>query len=349
MSDANVANANVTIPVLAAHRFDAERLRQYLAANMEGIGGDLEVRQFPGGQSNPTFQLSSGGRNFVLRKKPPGELLPSAHQVDREYRIMTALWDSGVPVPRTHLLCEDDEVLGTAFFIMDKVPGRVLEDPMLPDFTAADRRGLYHDLLRVLAALHEVDFEAVGLAGFGRPGNYYERQISRWSKQYIASKTEEIPAMDELMAWLPANLPDDDLVTLVHGDYRVGNTIVHPDEAKISAVLDWELSTFGHPLADLAYCYVSNFMGMHHDVVLREGLPGEEDFVATYCEMTGRSGIPEWNFYKAYNLFRLAAIVQGVYKRGLDGTASSTRALGMGDLCRERAEKGWALIEEGVA
>lgn len=347
MSDASGANANVTIPVLDVHRFDEEHLRKYLVQNMDGIGSNLEVRQFPGGQSNPTFHLISGDREFVLRKKPPGDLLPSAHQVDREYRIMTALWNTGVPVPKTYLLCEDDDVLGTSFFVMDKVPGRVLEDPMLPDFEPTERRDVYRDLLRVLAVFHEVDYEAVGLGDFGRPGNYYDRQISRWTKQYIASKTVEIPAMDHLMEWLPANVPQDDLVTLVHGDYRIGNTIVHPTEAKISAVLDWELSTFGHPLADLAYCYISGFMGMHYDVVQREGLPTEEEFVATYCEMTGRSGIPDWTFYKVFQMFRLAAIVQGVYKRGLDGIAASTRALGMGDLCRERSEKAWAMVEDG--
>jgi aminoglycoside phosphotransferase (APT) family kinase protein len=349
MNDANAADGNATIPVLDVHRFDVERLRLYLQRNMDGIGADLEVRQFPGGQSNPTFHLISGGRGYVLRKKPPGDLLPSAHQVDREYRIMTALRDTPVPVPKTHLLCEDEDVLGTMFFVMDKVPGRVIENPMLPDFTPAERSAVFRDLLAVLAALHEVDYEAVGLAEFGRPGNYYERQISRWTKQYVASRTEDIPSMDRLIEWLPANVPQDGQVTLVHGDYRLGNTIVHPQEPKISAVLDWELSTFGHPLADLAYCFVSGFMGMHHEVIMHEGLPNEDEFVAIYCEMTGRSGIPEWTFYKVFQLFRLAAIVQGVYKRGLDGIASSTRALGMGDLCRERADKSWAMVEGGDA
>lgn len=348
-SDA-VQGENVTIPVLDVHRFDEERLRRYMADHMDGVGDTLEVRQFPGGQSNPTFHILTGGRDYVMRKKPPGDLLPSAHQVEREYRVMAALQDTGVPVPRTYVLCEDTGIVGTPFFIMDKVPGRVLEDPTLPDFSAADRAAVYEDLLRVLAALHAVDYEAVGLGDFGRPGNYYQRQISRWSKQYVASKTEDIPAMDRLMEWMPANVPEDPVTTLVHGDYRLGNTIVHPSEPKISAVLDWELSTFGHPIADLAYCYTACFSGLHHDQVSREGLPDEDTFVSTYCRMVGRDDIPQWTFYKAFQLFRLAAIVQGVYKRGIDGNASSSRAVTYGHLCRERSEKAWEmLLAEGMA
>jgi aminoglycoside phosphotransferase (APT) family kinase protein len=346
MSEAEAGNegGNVTIPVLDVHRFDAERLRAYMADRMDGVGADIEVRQFPGGQSNPTFMIVTGGREYVMRKKPPGDLLPSAHQVEREYKVMTALGNTGVPVPKTYMLCEDDGIVGTPFFIMDKVPGRVLEDPTLPDFSPAERTAIYDDLIGVLAALHAVDYEAVGLGDFGRHGNYYERQISRWSKQYVASKTEEIEAMDRLMEWLPANIPADPLTTLVHGDYRLGNTIVHPDRPKIAAVLDWELSTFGHPLADLAYCYVSCFGGLHYEAVAREGLPTEDRFVQRYCDLTGRGGIPDWTFYKVFQLFRLAAIVQGVYKRGLDGNASSERAVTYGHLCRERSEGAWEMI-----
>jgi len=335
---------NVTIPVREMHRFDAEALRRHMAQHMAGVGDGIEVSQFPGGQSNPTFLIHTGGHDYVMRKKPPGDLLPSAHQVEREYRMMTALKDSDVPVPRTYLLCEDDGVVGTPFFIMDKVPGRVLEDPTLPDFAPADRAAMYDDLLRVLAALHSVDYEAVGLGDFGRHGNYYERQIGRWSKQYVASKTEEIEAMDRLMDWLPRHVPQDATTTLVHGDYRLGNCIVHPTEPRVVAVLDWELSTFGHPLADLAYCYTSCFLGLHHEVVARDGLPDEDAFVARYCDLTGRDGIPDWTFYKVFQLFRLAAIVQGVYKRGLDGIASSAKAVTYGDLCRERAEHAWSLV-----
>lgn len=342
---AKAAEGNATIDVLEVHRFDAEPLRRYMADHMDGIGDDIEVRQFPGGQSNPTFQISTGGRDYVMRKKPPGQLLPSAHAVDREYRVMKALQDTDVPVPRMHVLCEDESILGTAFFIMDKVPGRVIDDPTLPAFSEQDRHDVYDDLLRVLAALHAVDYEAVGLGDFGRHGNYYERQIGRWSKQYVASKTEEIEAMDKLMEWLPANVPQDATTVLVHGDFRLGNTIVHPTQPKISAVLDWELSTFGHPLADLAYCYCACFMGLHHEPVQRPGLPTEEEFVARYCELTGRDSIPEWTFYKVFQLFRLAAIVQGVYKRGVDGIASSTKALTYGHVCRERAELAWSMVQ----
>ena len=335
---------NETIPVREAHRLDEEKLRRYLAAHMDGIGGDITLHQFAVGQSNPTYMIATGGREFVLRKKPPGTLLPSAHAVDREYRVMTALWDTGVPVPKTYLLCEDDDVLGTAFFVMDKVAGRVLDDQTVPAFSPAERGAVYDDLLAVLAALHAVDYTAVGLGDFGRPGNYYSRQINRWTKQYIASRTDQIPAMDHLMKWLPENVPGDDLTTLVHGDYRLGNTIVHPTEPRISAVLDWELSTLGHPLADLAYCYVSCFMGAGEAVELLPGLPNEDEFVARYCALTGRSGIPEWTFYKVFQLFRLAAIVQGVYKRGLDGIASSAKAVTYGDMCRNRAEAAWDMV-----
>ncbi|HZD26299.1 MAG TPA: phosphotransferase family protein [Alphaproteobacteria bacterium] len=337
---------NATIPVREAHRFDEEALRRYMAAHMDGVGETLEARQFPGGQSNPTFLIRTGGRDYVMRKKPPGKLLPSAHQVEREYRVMTALQNSDVPVPRTYFLCEDEAVLGTPFFVMDKVPGRVLEDPTLPDFEPAERSAVYDDLLRVLAALHKVDYEAAGLGELGRHGNYYERQIGRWSKQYVASQTEEIATMDRLMEWLPRHVPQDATETLVHGDYRLGNTIVAPGRPRIAAVLDWELCTFGHPLADLAYCYVACFSGLHHEAVPRAGLPSEEEFIGRYCAMTGRDGIPDWTFYKVFQLFRLAAIVQGVYKRGLDGIASSAKALEYGHVCRERADKAWAMVEE---
>ncbi|MDP6691001.1 MAG: phosphotransferase family protein [Alphaproteobacteria bacterium] len=335
---------NETIPVREAHRLDDEKLRTYLAANMDGIGDDIAMYQFAVGQSNPTYMISTGGREFVLRKKPPGTLLPSAHAVDREYRIMTALWDTDVPVPKTHLLCEDDSVLGTAFFVMDKVDGRVLDDQFAPAFSPEDRAAVYDHLLEVLAAFHAVDYQAVGLGDFGRPGNYYERQINRWTKQYLASQTDDIEAMTKLMEWLPQNVPQDDTTTLVHGDYRLGNNIIHPTKPRISAVLDWELATLGHPLADLAYCYVACFMGTGELLELLPGLPTEEAFVERYCQLTDRGGIPDWTFYKVFQLFRLAAIVQGVYKRGLDGIASSAKAVTYGDRCRNRADAAWSMV-----
>lgn len=335
---------NETIPVRAAHRLDTAKLLTYLAAHMDGIGDDITLHQFAVGQSNPTYMITTRGREFVLRKKPPGTLLPSAHAVDREYRVITALGGTEVPVPKTYLLCEDESVLGTAFFIMDKVPGRVLDDQFAPAFTPAERGAVYDHLLEVLAALHAVDYQAVGLGNFGRPGNYYTRQINRWTKQYVASQTEEIPAMDQLMQWLPDNIPVDDTTTLVHGDYRLGNTIVHPSEPRISAVLDWELATCGHPLADLAYCYVACYMGTGEVLELLPGLPNEDEFIGRYCALTNRGGIPDWTFYKVFQLFRLAAIVQGVYKRGLDGISSSAKAVTYGDKCRNRAEAAWNTI-----
>jgi aminoglycoside phosphotransferase (APT) family kinase protein len=330
-------------PVRAAHRFDEGALASFLDVR---LGGRVPVRvaQFEGGQSNPTFLIDRGADRLVLRKKPPGRLLPSAHQVDREYRVMSALRKTGVPVPETIALCEDDAVLGTAFFVMRYVPGRVIADPRLPGFTPADRAALYDDTARVLAALHAVDVEAVGLSDFGRPGNYYARQISRWSRQYVDSKTEEIASMEALMEWLPANVPSSDETGIVHGDYRIGNCILHPSSPKIAAVLDWELSTLGHPLADLAY-FCQNYRGeatpgsslVGLDLAAM-GIPDEETFVARYCELAGRAGIDHWAFYMVFVMFRSAAIVQGVYKRGLDGNASSEHAHMFGALVRKRAD-----------
>lgn len=348
-----VTNAPELTPVRPHHRFDEAALAAYLAGILADVTGRLEIRQFEGGQSNPTFRLQAGSRFFVLRKKPPGELLPSAHAVDREYRVMTALAASEVPVPRTYHLCEDAGVIGTPFFIMEWVEGRVFTDSRLPGLTAEERRLIIDHFYDVLAALHRVDYRAVGLETFGKPGNYYARQISRWSRQYLASKTEDIAEMERLMAWLPENIPESDETTLVHGDYRIGNCIIHPTEPRIAAVLDWELSTLGHPLADLAYCC----QGYHADVAPGEtlrgldlaalGIPSEEEVLARYAERTGRTAITGWKFYMAFTLFRSACIVQGVYKRGLDGNASSDRSAMFEGFCRSRAE--WAIkVLEGA-
>ena len=265
---------------------------------------------------------------------------------------MSALRKTGVPVPETIALCEDDAVIGTAFFVMRHVPGRVIADPRLPGFTPDERAALYDDTARVLAALHAVDPEAVGLSDFGRPGNYYTRQISRWSRQYIDSKTDEIASMEALMEWLPANVPASEESGIVHGDYRIGNCILDPSEPKIAAVLDWELSTLGHPLADLAY-FCQNYRGeatpgsslVGLDLAAM-GIPDEETFVARYCELAGRAGIDDWAFYMVFVMFRSAAIVQGVYKRGLDGNASSEHAHMFGALVRKRADEAWQLANE---
>lgn len=347
-----MSDSVVITPVRSGHEFDQAALARFLAPHIEGVEQDLEVRQFEGGQSNPTFLLRSGNREYVLRKQPPGELLPSAHQVDREYRVMAGLADTGVPVPKMIALCEDSAVIGTKFYVMEKVEGRVFTDLLLEDLPADERRAVYLDLVRVLAELHKVDPAAVGLAEFGRPGNYYQRQISRWSRQYEASKTEDLPEMDKLMAWLPDRIPESDENCIVHGDYRLGNVMLHPTEPRIVAVLDWELSTLGHPLADLGYlCMDYHSPGYDGQSLATADLdalniPAEQELVDYYCELTGRDGIDNWTFYVVYNLFRSGAIIQGVYKRGLDGNASSDQALGYKDACRMRAEQAWRLVQE---
>jgi aminoglycoside phosphotransferase (APT) family kinase protein len=339
------------IPVRDAHRFDEGRLAEYLAAHLAGFEGPLKVLQFEGGQSNPTFLLNTEKKQYVLRKKPPGKLLPSAHMVEREFRIMKALEKTDVPVPRMHLLCEDDTVIGVTFFVMEYVRGRVLADFTLPDMSVRERRAIYLDMIRVLAALHSVDYAALGLENYGKPGNYFGRQIGRWSKQYVAAKTNEISSMEKLMEYLPGNVPDDDITCIVHGDYRMENMIFHPTEPRVVALLDWELSTLGHPLGDLAYTCIPfhfNVAGRHTlegRVGPQTGIPAEEEFVAEYCRLTGREGIPQWNFYLAFSFFRLSSICQGVYKRGIMGNASSTEALERGRMARHLADIAWKLLE----
>ena len=344
-----------TVPVMERHRFDTASLDRYFAARLEGYRGGLEVRQFDSGHSNPTFfvaaEMSDGKRrDFVLRKKPPGKLVASAHQVDREFRVISALADTDVPVARARLLCDDDTIIGQMFYVMDAVEGRILVDPSMPDQTPAERTAIFDSMNDVLARLHKVDPARVGLADYGRSGQYIARQIARWSKQYAELKTEDIPAMDKLAAWLPANIPDDgDPTSIVHGDYRLGNLIVHPSEPRVVAVLDWELSTLGHPLCDIAY----NCLGYHlkdppHGYANVDfaclGLPTEQDYVAAYCRRTGRASIPHWNYYLAFSLFRLAAIAQGVYRRGLDGNAANPDSIKMSKSARERAELAWSLV-----
>ena len=344
-----------TVPVMERHRFDVASLDRYFTAHLDGYRGGLEVRQFDSGHSNPTFfvdaEMTDGKRhNFVLRKKPPGKLVASAHQVDREFRVISALASTDVPVAPARLLCDDDRVIGQMFYVMDAVEGRILVDPSMPDQTPAERTAIFDSMNDVLARLHKVDPAKVGLADYGRSGQYIARQIARWSKQYAELKTDDIPAMDKLSAWLPENIPDDgDPTSIVHGDYRLGNLIVHPSEPRIVAVLDWELSTLGHPLCDIAY----NCLGYHlkdppHGYATvnfaRLGLPTEQDYVAAYCRRTGRTSIPHWNYYLAFSLFRLAAIAQGVYRRGLDGNAANPESIKMSKSPRERAELAWSLV-----
>ena len=337
-----------TTSVRQGHRLDVAALETYLSAHLDGFEGPLDMRQFEGGQSNPTYLLQTPRRAYVLRKKPPGQLLPSAHQVDREYRVMSALRDTGVPVPPTLLLCQDDAIIGTSFFVMGCVEGRVFRQPHLPGVSAEERAAMYDHMADVLARLHAVDVEAAGLRDYGKPGNYYSRQIARWTQQYVAAKTDEIEAMDRLIDWLPANIPAGDDTAIVHGDYRVENLIFHPTEPRIVAVVDWELSTLGHPLADLAYnCLTYHLspeaLGRPDDTETdRTGLPTEAEYVQLYCRRTGRNDVPSWNFYLAFSMFRLASILQGVYARGLQGNAASAYALQRGSAARQIAERGWA-------
>ena len=335
-------------PVREAHRFDEAALAAYLRQRLPGFRGPLRVRQFEGGQSNPTFLLEADGRAWVMRKKPPGKLLGSAHQVDREYRVMSALLGRGVPVPQTHLLCEDAAIVGTPFFVMERVEGRVIDESSLPGLLPAERSAIYEHAISVLATLHGIDPASVGLADFGRPGNYYARQVARWAKQYAASRTDEIPEMEALAAWLSEHLPDSDETCIVHGDYRIGNFVLHPTEPRIVAVLDWELSTLGHPLADLAY-FCQSYHAEAPGGTLREvdfaatGIPAEATLIGRYCELTGRPPLENWPFYVVFQLFRSAAIVQGVYKRGLDGIASSQRAHEYGAAVQRLARDAWSL------
>jgi aminoglycoside phosphotransferase (APT) family kinase protein len=343
-------------PVRAAHVFDEARLADYLKTHVDGYSGLTRVLQFEGGQSNPTFHLTDGGgRMYVLRKKPPGKLLPSAHQVDREYKVIKALSDhTDVPVPRPYALCQDDQVIGTAFYIMEFTPGRVLADVKMPGISPADRGKIFDSMNDVLARIHNVDYRAVGLGDFGREGQYIQRQITRWSSQYDLARTEHIEAMEALKKWLPANIPPGDETRINHGDYRLGNTIVHPTEPRIVAVLDWELSTLGHPLADLGYnCMMYHFgegfgaSGGYAGVDLKAfGIPTEPEYLAAYARRTGRKEVPAWNFYLAFSLFRLAAIVQGVYKRGLDGNASSETATKYGNRAKAMADLAWKMVEK---
>lgn len=346
-----------TTEVREAHRFDEARLHAWLQAHVPGYSGPLRVSQFKGGQSNPTYRLDAGGKAYVLRRKPPGKLLASAHAVDREYQVICALYGTGVPVARPYGLCEDETVIGTAFYVMDCVDGRVLWDPQLPGLEPAQRAALFDEMNRVIAALHTVDPAQVGLTEFGKPGNYFARQIARWTKQYRASETESIDAMDRLIAWLPLHIPPGDEVCIVHGDYRLDNLIFDAAEPRIAAVLDWELSTLGHPLADFAYhCMTWHvpagvFRGLGGADLAALGIPSEADYIAAYCRRTGRGPIDpdHWDFCMAYNLFRLAAILQGIMGRVKDGTAASAQAAEMGRATRPLADLAWQQVEKILA
>lgn len=340
---------------MSTQTLNIEALQNYLQDKLPGFSGQLHAEKFAGGQSNPTFLLSDDTQQWVLRRKPPGELLASAHAVDREYRVLSALRDTDVPVAKTYLLCEDESVIGSMFYIMEYLEGRVFWDPELPEVSSNEERtAIYEDMNRVLAALHSVDPVSVGLEDFGRPGNYFERQLSRWTKQYRASETEHSPAMERLIEWLPANMPEDDgLVSLVHGDFRLDNLMFHPTEPRIIGILDWELSTLGHPLADLSYQVMAwqmpagdGLRGLAGCDRAALGIPSDEEYIASYCKRTGRADIAHWSFYLVFCFFRLAAILQGVKKRSLIGTASSAEATAKGALVEPLAEMGVSYIDK---
>ncbi|MBR9911248.1 MAG: phosphotransferase [Gammaproteobacteria bacterium] len=333
--------------------FDTDKLARYLEANVAGFKGPLSAEKFAGGQSNPTFKISAQSGHYVLRRKPPGELLKSAHAVDREFKVMAALANTDVPVAKAYHLCADDSIIGSMFYLMEFIDGRVLWDPALPGMSNAERGAIFDEMNRVLAALHSVDVDAVGLSDYGRPGNYYQRQINRWTTQYRAAETGTIAEMDRLIDWLPANQPEDDgRVVLAHGDFRLDNMMFHPTQARVLALVDWELSTLGHPFADLAYQCMQ--LRLSNDSVLAGlggidraalGIPSEEEYVAQYCRRMGLDEIPNWNFYMVFSMFRFAAILQGVKKRALDGNASSDKADRMGALVAPLATMAVALID----
>jgi aminoglycoside phosphotransferase (APT) family kinase protein len=340
-----------TMPVREQHRFDPTALESWMGANVVGFRGPVAVEQFKGGQSNPTYRVTAGDRRYVLRRKPPGKLLPSAHAVDREFRVMSALAATDVPVPKMHALCMDESIIGTAFYLMDYVEGRVFWDPTLPALPQAERHGIFAAMNEAIARLHKVDYAAIGLSDYGRPGSYVLRQIDRWTKQYRASETETIPAMDRLIEWLPLHAPASEETTLIHGDFRIDNMIFHPSEPRVIAILDWELSTLGNPLSDFAYHMMpwrlgpDTYRGLHGFDLAALGIPGEAEGCALYCRRTGRDALPDWDFYIAFNMFRLAAILQGIMGRVREGTAASARALESGARAKRLAEAGWRQVE----
>ncbi len=350
-----------TRPVSDQHAFDVAALQSWLQQHLPGFAGPVSVEMFKGGQSNPTYKLLTPGKAYVMRAKPGpvAKLLPSAHAIEREFRVMSALRQTDVPVAQMHVLCEVESVIGRAFYVMECVEGRVMWDQSLPGMSREQRGAIYDEMNRVMAALHSVRPDAIGLSDYGKPGNYFERQIGRWSKQYVASITQPIAAMDQLMEWLPRNIPamarDESLVSIVHGDYRLDNLMFHPTEPKVLAILDWELSTLGHPLADFSYhCMAWHippgaFRGIGGLDVQALGIPTEDAYIARYCERTGFA-TPEqlradWNFYLAYNLFRLAAILQGIAKRVEMGTASSAQAVSSAAGARPLAELAWSFAQ----
>ena len=335
--------------VRAEHQIDRSSLIQYMRSQMDGITDDLSIRQFEGGQSNPTYLLESGSRRWVLRKKPPGTLLKSAHAVEREYRVMKGLGPTNVPVPKMEILCEDESVVGTPFFVMEWVEGRIIMNPLESKIPAEELNEIYRAYIATAAKLHSVDYEKLGLGDYGRPGNYFARQINRWTDQYRASETDSLQDMEQLIAWLPNNVPDDDSTSIVHGDFTIRNMVMDNNKPEVRAILDWELSTIGHPLGDLAYaCQFYYNEDISREEMTKLGVPEEQELIDLYCQLTGRPGVDHWGFYIAFCKFRLAAICQGVYKRGLDGNASSQTALEQRDNAERAARSGNQILETQI-
>ena len=354
MSEQGFEHFSGTMPVAARQQFSIDALGSWMTTHIDDFAGPIQLEQFKGGQSNPTFKIITPQKSYVMRAKPgpAAKLLPSAHAIEREFQVMAALRKADMPVAEMLALCEDESVIGRAFFIMEFVDGRVLWDPALPGITPAGRAEIFDEMNCVIARLHQTDFAAIGLSEYGKAGNYFQRQIGRWTKQYRASETEKIDAMDNLIDWLPQHIPPGEETTIVHGDYRLDNLIFHPHEPRVLAILDWELSTLGHPLADFAYhCMAwhvppSAFRGVAGLPLAELGIPDFKTYVARYCERTGRAGIENFEYYLAYNLFRMAGILQGIMKRVVDGTAASEQAVAMGKAAKPMAELGWKVVQK---
>lgn len=340
-----------TKDVAESHRFDEGALAAWMQANVEGYEGPLEVRQFKGGQSNPTYQLITPSKKYVMRRKPPGKLLPSAHAVDREYKVITALYPTGFPVARSYGLCTDDAVIGTWFYIMDMVEGRILWDQTLPAYAPKERFAIFKAKIETLADLHNTDHEAIGLGDYGKPGNYMGRQVDRWTKQYKASETVHLEEMERLIDFLPKSLPEQERTSVVHGDYRLDNMVLHPTEPKVAAVLDWELGTLGEPLADFTYLLMNWVNGSISTLpdIKAHGLPTLEEAVDIYCQRTNRPGLRDLDWFFAYNMFRLAGICQGIVGRVRDGTANSPQAAAMAERVPLLAQSAWAYAQKAGA